>query len=74
MRIGPKMKLVAAYVAARPGCSMRAAAHYVSPCREPTKNESYGYNTCHRALCAGIVRAEVRNGRYFLFPAAAGEP
>lgn len=51
-RIGPRMRDVAAYVAAYPGLAMLASARYVAP---HGTGIGYGYRTVHRALAAGLV-------------------
>ena len=73
MRIGKKMRLAASFVAVNPGCVMRACAHAVSPLSDPTRNEAFGYDIVHRAVRAGLIRAEKQPNRtYRLYPTEKG--
>jgi hypothetical protein len=62
------MQQVVSFVERNPGLYMRAAAHHVNPCPVPEKAESYGYNTVHRAIDAGLVRCERDNRGVRLYP------
>lgn len=74
MRIGPKMQMVADFVARNPGLAMRAAAHHVNPSPSPDRCESYGYDVVHRAIDAGLVTtAPGPRGSTLLFPVSAKE-
>ena len=67
-RIGPRMLQVQAFVEANPGLPMIAAARHVAP-RGSLK---FGYRTVHRAVAAGLVRAErVHASRFLLVPVLA---
>jgi hypothetical protein len=68
-RIGPKMLQAALYVAQHPGCAIRPAAHAVTPNPDPTTNEALGYDIVHRAIKAGLIRAEAgaKRGTYALY-------
>lgn len=63
-RYGPKMKEAAAYVRCHPGCSMIEVARQVGP----NGSLRYGYAIVHRAVLAGLIRAELlANGTYRLY-------
>lgn len=64
-RVGPRMEQAAAYVRMYPGCPMLHAARYCAPHRAAL---SYGYRTVHRAVHAGMIRAERVGNRYWLWP------
>lgn len=53
-RVGPRMADVRTYVAQNPGQPMIHAARYVAP---NGTGLQFGYQTVHRAVKAGIVRA-----------------
>lgn len=58
-RIGPKMQRVVEFVADHPGLPMIRAAEYAAPHRHSAKpGLMYGYQTCNRALRAGLIREE----------------
>jgi predicted RNA-binding Zn-ribbon protein involved in translation (DUF1610 family) len=68
------MQQVVSFVERNPGLYMRAAAHYVNPCPVPEKAESYGYNTVHRVIDAGLVRCERDNRGVRLYPLSESHP
>lgn len=63
-RIGPRMRDVQSIVYHAPGCRAIVAARAVGP----HNSLRYGYATVHRAIDAGIVRAEPVPGGYRLWP------
>jgi hypothetical protein len=71
-RIGPAMTLAAQYVARHPGCAILPVAEYVGP----NGSRQYGYRTVHRAIEAGLIRAErdSNRNRYFLYPVPEAQP
>lgn len=70
-RIGPKMQMVADYVANNPGCTKQAAGIHVGP----HGSNRYGWLAVQRAIHAGLVYAiPRRGGGYRLYvPGRAGE-
>ena len=56
------MSAAAEYVRANPGCAILPVAEYVGP----NGSRQFGYQTVHRAIAAGLIVAERRNGRYCL--------
>lgn len=73
MRIGPKMKMAADYVAANPGVSFRKCAHFVSPHPDPVRNEALGYDIVWRAVNAGLVVVQRGKRGRVLFPPQVAE-
>lgn len=63
-RVGPMMSAVASFVAANPGLAMLAAARAVGP----NGSLNYGYRTVHRAIKAGLVRADRTAAATYLYP------
>lgn len=63
-RIGPRMREAAAYVALNPGCAILPVAEHVGA-NGPRR---FGYAIVHRAIDAGLIRAERGLWRYELFP------
>jgi hypothetical protein len=57
-RIGPRMQEAAEYVLHHPGCAMLPVAEHVGP----NGSRNFGYRTVHRAIAAGLIRAEKTNG------------
>ncbi len=56
------MSAAADYVRENPGCAILPVARRVGP----HGSTRYGYSTVHRAIRAGLIRAERRSGRYVL--------
>lgn len=54
-RIGPRMKVILAYVRENPGCTMLAAAMHTRGLR--TYGHQSGYSAAHRAIRAGLIVA-----------------
>lgn len=63
--IGHKMKAVAEYVAANPGCTKLEAGRAVWT-GHPNAGMSYLYGPVDRAIKAGLVKAERLSNRYAL--------
>lgn len=64
-RIGPRMAQVVRFVEENPGLRAKQAAAHVGP----HGSVSFGYATVHRAIAAGLIRAEKTiSGAIFLFP------
>jgi len=62
----PRMFAAAEYVAANPGCPILPVAEHIGP----NGSRRYGYAAVHRAIKAGLIRAEAGEGnRYALYPA-----
>ena len=61
-RIGPKMEEAADYVRENPGCAILPVAEAIGP----HGSRRYGYAAVHRAIKAGLIRAERVGGRYRL--------
>jgi len=58
------MEEAAEYVRRNPGCAMLPVAEAVGP----HGSRNFGYRTVHRAIKAGLIRAEKSNGwTYKLF-------
>ena len=60
-----RMIQAAAFVRANPGCAILPVAEAVGP----HGSRNHGYRTVHRAIKAGLIRAEVVGGRYSLYAA-----
>lgn len=70
-RVGPRMSQVVAFVERNPGLAMMHAAEHVAPYGRAL---GYGYQSAHRALRAGLVRAVPGpRGARLLFPVASVE-
>jgi hypothetical protein len=63
-RVGPLMSVVAAFVAAHPGCCKRDAARAARP--GDTVVNKYGYAAVDRAIRAGLVRVADRRGAAYV--------
>ncbi len=63
-RPAPRARMIqaAAYVRANPGCAILPVAEHVGP----HGSRQYGYQTVHRAIKAGLIRATIKGGRYSL--------
>lgn len=75
-RIGPKMRMVVAYVAVHPGCPKIGPAWYASPWPgKPARScgLAYGYRAVDRAMRAGLVSGELRGSAYVLSLTPEGE-
>ena len=74
-RVGPKMRLVAEYVAANPGCPKIGPARYASPYPGQPANRcglQFGYRAVDRAMAAGLVAGQLAGARYSLRLTEAG--
>lgn len=70
-RIGKAMMRAVWYVERNPGCVMYSAAIAASPHGSRTRNNALGYDPVHRAIKAGLIRAEAntsRKGSLILYP------
>ncbi len=67
-RIGHQMQSAVAFVTANPGCAILPVAKHLHVGARRGTNNALGYNPVHRAIKAGLIRAE-RNARgcYALF-------
>lgn len=64
-RIGPRMQEALDFVRRNPGCAILPVAEAVGP----YGSRAYGYRTVHRAIDAGLIRAEAGKGNaYALYP------
>lgn len=59
---GPKMQAAVSFVASNPGCAILPVAEAIGP----NGSRKYGYAAVHRAIRAGLIRAERIRGRYSL--------
>lgn len=68
VRVGPKMQAAVRYVENNPGCAILPVAEWVGP----HGSRNYGYAIVHRAIKAGLIRAERgEDGKYSLTPSAS---
>ena len=69
-RIGPQMQAAVSYVAANPGCAILPVAKSLHIGARRGTNNACGYNPVHRAIKAGLIRAERGpRGSYALYVA-----
>lgn len=69
-RIGSQMRAAVSFVAANPGCAILPVAKALHIGARTGRNNALGYNPVHRAIKAGLIRAERGVGqRYALFAA-----
>lgn len=67
-RIGPQMKAAVHFVTQNPGCAILPVAKYLHIGARSGRNNACGYNPVHRAIAAGLIRAEAgEHGAYRLY-------
>lgn len=67
-RIGPQMRAAVYFVSQNPGCAILPVAKYLHAGARTGNNNAHGYNPVHRAIRAGLIRAERgAGGRYALY-------
>lgn len=73
MKIGHRMQQAIEYVKTHPNCCKKHVAEWITPCRRPEQNWAYGYNPVNRAIAAGLINCEWKNGKSLLTLTKLGE-